>query len=294
MEAFAEVLRRFADESADARLAPIVAGLDAPIRVAVSGRAGVGRGAVARGLAHRWHVVDTAAEVVVVVIAEALKPEDEAVVAQCRADQVPSLLVRNKADLDGPGGVRTPGVPCAALLADVTLDEDMVSGLRRLAAGSADLSSLDAGGRLLEALDVSGIGHCVRALECGVEPVGLPALLRAASGFDAVLRELDSACAPVRYRRVRAAVRTLRALALHDDAVAAFLAGDDAALAVMTAAVGVLEAARLTVDTGDSAQAHLRRAVRWRAYSRGPVSALHRACATDVCRGSLRLLAGLS
>jgi hypothetical protein len=53
--------------------------------------------------------------------------------------------------------------------------------------------------------------------------------------------------------------------------------------------VGVVEAG-VAVDRGDDAAAHLRRAVRWRRYSRGPVDALHRSCGADIARGSLRLL----
>lgn len=64
---------------------------------------------------------------------------------------------------------------------------------------------------------------------------------------------------------------------------------DAAVLARMREAVAVLRAAGLHVDTDDDRDAHLRRAVRWQRYSRGPVSALHRACAADVVRGSLRL-----
>jgi hypothetical protein len=64
----------------------------------------------------------------------------------------------------------------------------------------------------------------------------------------------------------------------------------------MAAAVDVLEAAGLIVDPANDPVAHRRRAVRWRRYSRGPVSAVHRACGTDIVRGSLRLwsLAGES
>jgi hypothetical protein len=58
----------------------------------------------------------------------------------------------------------------------------------------------------------------------------------------------------------------------------------------MTAAVDVVEAAGALVDRGDDLAAHLRRAVHWRRYSRGPVDALHRSCGADIARGSLRLL----
>lgn len=64
---------------------------------------------------------------------------------------------------------------------------------------------------------------------------------------------------------------------------------DAAVLARMRDAVRVLRTAGLHVDTADDRDAHLRRAVRWHRYSRGPVSALHRACAIDVVCGSLRL-----
>jgi hypothetical protein len=52
----------------------------------------------------------------------------------------------------------------------------------------------------------------------------------------------------------------------------------------------VVEAVGVQVDRGDDAAAHLRRAVHWRRYSRGPVNALHRSCGADIARGSLRLL----
>jgi hypothetical protein len=61
-------------------------------------------------------------------------------------------------------------------------------------------------------------------------------------------------------------------------------------LAVMSAAVDVVEAVGVQVDRGDDATAHLRRAVHWRRYSRGPVGALHCSCGADIARGSLRLL----
>ena len=69
-----------------------------------------------------------------------------------------------------------------------------------------------------------------------------------------------------------------------------FLDADATALAVMTAAVDVVEAAGMHVDRGDDPDAHARRAVQWNRYARGPVNALHRACAADIVRGSLRLL----
>ena len=54
--------------------------------------------------------------------------------------------------------------------------------------------------------------------------------------------------------------------------------------------VGVVEAEGMTVDRGDEPAAHARRALHWSRYARGPVNALHRCCAVDITRGSLRLL----
>jgi hypothetical protein len=75
-----------------------------------------------------------------------------------------------------------------------------------------------------------------------------------------------------------------------DDPLGEFLSTDETVLAVMGAAVDVVEAAGVAVDRGDDAASHLRRAVHWRRYSRGPVDAVHRSCGADISRGSLRLL----
>jgi hypothetical protein len=77
---------------------------------------------------------------------------------------------------------------------------------------------------------------------------------------------------------------------VQSDDIGSFLATDEAVLARMAAAVDVVEAAGVEVDRGDDAATHLRRAVHWRRYSRGPVDALHRSCGADIARGSLRLL----
>jgi hypothetical protein len=98
--------------------------------------------------------------------------------------------------------------------------------------------------------------------------------------------------APLRYRRVQTTIRELRSLAVlsDDDKLAEFLSTDETVLAVMAAAVDVVEAAGVMVDRGDDAAAHLYRAVHWRRYSRGPVDTLHRSCGVDIARGSLRLV----
>ncbi|OBF58497.1 hypothetical protein [Mycolicibacterium monacense] len=316
---FDDVLTRFAQECGDAAVAAVAARLAAPPRVAVTGRAGVGRTTLARALARDGRrVAEHTPDVAVVVVAEAVKPEDVASVAAWRDADVPVVVVGNKADLTGPippdalrrfGSGEHGDVPVesvVALLADVSLDDDSLDddalgALQLLAAEPAELRSanafLDAAHplprdvrmRLLRTLGLRGVAHSVRALRDGADPHDLPTLLREVSGFDRVLGRLDALAAPARYDRIRAALAELQVRAAGNDRIAAFLADDDTVLAVMTAAVDVVQAAGLVVDPGDDAATHLRRAVWWRGYSRGPVSPLHRACGADIARGSLRL-----
>ena len=91
---------------------------------------------------------------------------------------------------------------------------------------------------------------------------------------------------------MRAAIAELHALAVQsgDQQLAELLRTDDTVLAVMGAAVEVVEAEGMHVDRGDGPAAHRRRAAYWRRYGSGPVNALHRSCSADICRGSLRLL----
>lgn len=317
---FVDALTRFAEQSCNPALTPIIKHVSAPLRVAVLGRDGVGRGTVESALASAGVTVtpdDAGADLHVVVVAEALKPEDHAML---RPDR-PTLVVLNKADLTGFGAdgpialaqrhaaayramIGVPTVPMVALLATVDLDGELISALHTLVSQPADLTSTDAFVqsphllaphvrlRLLDALDRFGIAHAVVAIGEGTPAAALPALLRGLSQLDRVVAHIEAATAPVRYRRVRAAMAELRAFAMQsgDDRLSEFLAADETILTVMTAAVEVVEAEGVRVDTGDDAASHLRRAVRWRRYSRGPVDALHRRCGADISRGSLRLL----
>lgn len=314
---FADELACFADRAGGSRLAQISARVSAPVRIAVRGRPGVGAATVADALAAAGVVVSDAGQVVVLVIAEVCKPEDLAVLAELRRAGIPVLIVFNKADLagSGPGGPmataqrRTaelraltgyPVVPMVALLAAVTLPAELVTALRTLAAQPADLTSADAfvagthpvpravRAQLLAALDRFGVAHASLALSRGVDADELPGLLRRRSGVEDVLAALHEVSAPVRYQRVRGALAELRALG--GDEVGRFLAADDTVVAVMAAAVDVVQAHGLVVDPGTHPDAHVRRARHWRNYGRGPVDALHRSCSADIVRGSLRLL----
>ena len=319
---FFDELTRFAEQGRNTRLTPIIRRLARPLRVAVRGRDGVGRGTVAAALAGVGVTVipdHAGADVDVVVIAEALKPEDRALLGAARK---PTLAVLNKADLtgfgaDGPMAIAyrragdyraltgVPTVPLIGLLATAVLDDELVSALHVLTTEPADLTSTDAflqtdhrlprdvRARLLDTLDRFGIAHAVLAISRGATAASLPSLLRRLSEVDRVVAQLWATGAAVRYQRVRSAIAELRTLAVEsgDERLTEFLFSDDTVIAVMAAAVDVVEAAGLAVDPGDHAAAHLRRAAHWRRYGHGPLGALHRGCAADISRGSLRLLA---
>jgi hypothetical protein len=72
---FVAELTRFAETAPSAHMAPLIERICQPVRVAVSGRRGVGRSTVADALRGRGvHVApDASAEVRVLVIAEVLK-----------------------------------------------------------------------------------------------------------------------------------------------------------------------------------------------------------------------------
>jgi hypothetical protein len=327
-ETFIDDLAHFAETAGSSHLAPVIARLRAPVRVAVAGRDGVGRGSVETALRQRGVAVaprgpgGAGFDVGVLVIAEDAKPEDLAV---ARSASRPVLVVLTKADLAGagPGGPiavarsraaairgRTglPTVPVVGLLAALGtgahLEDDLVAALRTFVTEPPNLTSVDdfVGGphpvgrdvraRLLERLDRFGIAHAVLALAGGCAPDLLPDVLSGLGNLDEAVTALQELVAEVRYRRMRTALAEMRSLAVQsDDApLADLLTSDVTVLGAMSAAVEVVEADGLSVDRGDTAAAHLERAIRWRAYGRGPVNVLHRDCSTDIVRGSLRLL----
>ena len=316
---FVDALARFAEHHDMSRLAPVIARASVPLRIAVLGRDGVGRSTVEAALmASGMSVIADAeaADVHVLVVAEALKPEDRAVLAAARR---PTVTVLNKADLSGLGDggplprahrraaewralTGVPTVPMVALLATVELDDELMWALRVLVADPADLTSTDAfladphslpidvRQRMLSRLDRFGVACAVLAVGEGANDAAVSSALRRASQVDRGVEHIEAAGAAVRYRRLQAAIDELRCLAVQSEEIARFLSGETTALAVMSAAVDVVEAAGVQVDRGDDASAHLRRAVHWRRYSRGPVGALHRRCGADIARGSLVLL----
>ncbi|MEB3980538.1 hypothetical protein OQ968_04585 [Mycobacterium sp. 663a-19] len=206
-----------------------------------------------------------------------------------------------------------PIEPMIGLLAVAALDDlDAASwaALRALAAhpgGAACLDGsydgflavdnpvpADARRRLLDTLDLFGIALGIAAIRRGGAPAQVRALLRRTSRLDAVVDKLSAVGAEARYRRVLDAVAELEALAVGDggigERIGGFLTRDDTVVARMAAAADLAKAAgldRFPADTDPAA--HLPRAAHWRRYGRGPVSDLHRACAADIARGSLRL-----
>lgn len=317
-------LARVAETLGGAPFTPIIQRLRRPVRVAVLGRPGVGRGRVEAALRHRGVPVVPSgadADVDVLVIAEAAKPEELTVARSARR---PLLILLTKADLagSGPGGpiavarrraaavqrlTRVPVIAVVGLLAALKcdgLDPELLAALHVFVTEPPDLTDVEAfveqphpverdvRARLLARLDRFGIAHAVLALARGHEPQRLDGYLSALGNLDEVIIALETTKALVSYLRLQAAIVELRALAARSDAVAVsdLLANDVTVLASMGAAVEVIEAAGLSVDRGDTASAHLDRAIRWRRYCRGPVNDLHRRCGADIARGSLRLL----
>ena len=245
---FVDELARFAAGVADARVTTIAESAAAPVRVAVRGRAGVGRSTVARALDGAGgamairaaesdadldaHVTD-AADVMVYVITEVLKPEDSEVIAAARR---PVVAVLNKADLagfagDGPvaatrarcahiaglaGMAGVPVEPMIGLLAVAGLDDlpdaawAALHGLAAHPGGAFFDASFDgflaADGpvstddrlRLLDALDLFGTALAVAAVRKGATPAQLRVLLRRVSCVDAVLAKINAVGAEVR------------------------------------------------------------------------------------------------
>jgi hypothetical protein len=292
----------------DSRCAAIAKRLATPLRVAVTGRRGVGRRTVAHALTCAGLAVTPPAnaDVNVYVLADAVKPEDRAAI---EAAGRPALAVLNKADLvatTAPG--RHPGGPTSAararcaqlsaragvpieplvgILAGAALDDATWQGLRALADGQ----SVDAAvrRRLTVTLDAFGIRQAIAALRRGATRSDVDALLNELSGIDDVVDKVVVLGARPRYRRVLEAVAELETMAVTDRRISEFLAHDDTVVARMMAAVEVVEAVGIPVDRGHTAAAHLRRAMHWQSYRRGQVAASERACGADIVRGSLRL-----
>lgn len=271
----------------------------------MSGRRGVGRGTVTRALVHAGVNVATtaAADVDVVVVADAVKPEDRATIAGTAR---PVLAVLNKADLvaatapgrhrDGPTAAArtrcaqlssragTSVVPMVGLLAVAALDDRLWAELQAVAAGQTTASR-----RLMATLDGFGVRQATAAIRRNATRAEVEALLRHLSGIDEVVAKIDALGAQLRYRRVIDAVAELETMAVTDRRIGQFLAHDDTVVARMMAAADAVESAGLEVDRGDTAAAHLRRATHWQRHRRGSASGVERACSADIVRGSLRL-----
>ncbi|MBX7431720.1 hypothetical protein JDV09_06300 [Mycobacterium sp. Y57] len=316
---FVDILAQFAAETRNPHVTAVHDRLQAPLRVAVAGRPGVGRDTVAAALAAAGLSVGTiGAGVRVVVAAESLKPEERSALTEPGA---PALVVLNKADLAGadPGGplavadrraagwaasFGVPVVPMIAHLATVELDAEDLAALRVLLASPADLTSTDAfvgsahpllartRSRLLHRLDRFGLAHALMAVADGAALPDIVGRLRGLSRVHAVLDAVAAAAAPERYHRIRDAVRDLHVVAARcpDPRLPDFLVSDAVAVAVMAAAAEVVRAAGGRVETADDPDALLAAARHWQRFARGPVTGTHRRCALDIARGSLRLL----
>ena len=282
--------------------------LRAPLLVGVGGRAGSGRRSVVRALRGAGLAVTgpgESADVDVYVFVETFTADDRAALA---GTVRPTVAVLNKADLagfrgNGPMAVATqrcreleratavPTRPLSALLAVAGTDPAVLDAAMVDALGTLSTATEGVRRRLAADLDLFGTACAVSAVRSGARRDDVAALLRTVSGLGEVCAEIDRAAAPVRYRRL---IDVLAALGggPKDDAdsrAARTLAGDDVVLARMAAAAAVVGAAGAPDLDGVARSDHLRRAIHWQRYAGGPVSALHRACATDIARGALRL-----
>ncbi|MGV0700612.1 hypothetical protein [Mycolicibacter sinensis] len=315
---FADGLTRLAADLSDPRLSSIAVDVNAPLRVAVCGRRGVGRRTVAAALAAAGLEVRCApdsgpkaatADAAVYVVAEAVKPEDPAEIVKVRsARRRPVLVVLNKADLPGRACVdgiatasRAPAAPLSGLFALAALagrlDGELWAALGTLASAPADLRSADhfiscahpvprqLRERLCAALDLSGIEQLLEPARRGETVTQGRALLRRLSGIDGVVARLAALGAGVHHRRTSEAVVRLEALAVGQDFAARideFLNCDGTVGARMAAAAAVVQ------EQGTPGERALRRARRWQGHRSAPVGVIERACAADIARGSLR------
>jgi hypothetical protein len=276
----------------------------------------------------RFEVVEQDPEITVCVIAEVVKPEDRQVIGETTGPVLVVLTKADLCGLGAGGPVETarrrctqlaavtgaPTAPMVGLLAVAALDPDildepLMEALRVLAVTPADLRTADtfvAGvhpvsaevrRRLVEALDLFGIAHAVVALRAnagaGSSAEAVRAVLRRVSGVDEITARIETLGAEVLYRRLQTLVAEWDTRAPTEPDIAEVLLSDDVVLARMAVAVDVLSAAGWVLDldtpTADTRASNLRRAQRWRTYGAGPLMALHRSCAADVTRGSLRL-----
>ena len=180
-----------------------------------------------------------------------------------------------------------PIEPLVGILAGAVLDDASWQGLQALAGGH----SVDAAvrRRLMVILDAFGIRQAIAAIRCGAARSDVDALLCGLSGIDDVVDKVVALGAQPRYRRVLDAVAELETMAVTDRRISEFLSRDDTVVARMMAASDVVESVGITVDRGDTAAAHLRRAMHWQSYRHGPAAGTERACGADIVRGSLRL-----
>lgn len=314
---FADELTLLAAEIADPRLVAIAASITAPLRVTVCGRRGVGRRTVAAALeAAGVNIVggpglgrDALADVdvVVYVVAEVVKPEDRVALAAVAAAGRPVLVVLNKADLPGgcglaevAGATSAPAEALSALFALAAggdrLDDELWAALERLAAESADISSVECfvscphpvsgqtRERLCTLLDLSGIQRVVELARRGGTAGQARTMLRRLSGVDRVVSRLATVSAGIYHRRTAAAAARLEALAVAEPhgVVDEFLIRDATVAARMATAVAVVHERDVPEEPA------LQRAHRWQAYRRAPLGATQCACAADIARGSLR------
>ena len=231
---FVDELARFAAEGTDPRVTAIAERAAAPLRVAVRGRLGVGRGTVARALdragiasgimvTRSASAADPDVDLVVYVTAEVVKPEDAAAIAAARQ---PLLAVLNKADLagslsgrNGDGPISAARTRCAHLSELVAVPVEPMIGLLAVAALEGLNSTVWAALQVLAADPGGGasLDNSFDGFLAANNPVPADVRLRLLNTLDLFGTAL--AVAAVRQGRTKAQVRALLRLMSGVDAV---------------------------------------------------------------------------
>ncbi|MHA4854122.1 hypothetical protein L1080_031960 [Rhodococcus sp. MSC1_016] len=307
------------DRAAGESVREVAALLRAPIRVHITGRAGVGRttvatavkeGAIPGAVIEEPGPLDVPGapdpvldgDVVVCVLVESVRAADRVAVDGVDAER--ALLVLNK--VDALGESREPADVWAAALARAA-ECSSDAGLPVLpligslatarAVTEADLPVLrQRPGGLSSVWDAHGVAVASAALEANaqLDAPAVTALLRTASGVDEVVGAVAARVAHVRAGRGECALLSLRSLAARNagvrDALEEYLTGDSAvALAAAAGRLHLVDWNREAPAEPGTAEDAVRCAHWWRTQLSGNPTARQRRAIVDVRRHYLRI-----
>ena len=323
---FTDELTRFAERTGDPRITPLIdRRIAGPLRVAVRGRDGVGRGTVATALAEqRCRVVQPThgrrcARRGRRRGAQARGPwrcsgGDRPIAGACstrRTWPVSEQAARSRgadrraADYRALTGV--PTVPMVGLLAAATLDDELVAALRMLSrrARRPDVHRRVRGRAAQPAprCPATAAGH-PRPVRHRPRRSGAATKVRTpmrclrccvgSARSTACVAQLDAAAPRSATGGCARRWSNCDSLAVQSgDERWPSSCGDDAVIGVMAAAVDVVRGGRADGRPRRRRRPHIcDRAMHWHRYSRGPVNALHRSCGADIAAGLAAVCCG--